>query len=125
MVDTRNAFEVGVGTFAGAIDPGIGSFTELPDALVRTARRSRGQRVVTFCTGGIRCEKAVLWLKGEASTTSSSSTAASSATSKRSAVATGTASCFVFDRRVSLRPDLSEGSWQQDYPSREVFPPAP
>lgn len=63
MVDTRNAFEVEAGSFHGAIDPGLRSFSEFPAAIEPLREELDGKRVVAFCTGGIRCEKAVLWME--------------------------------------------------------------
>lgn len=65
LVDTRNDVEVIEGTFNGALDLNIGKFTDLktrildPDVLDQFA----GHRVVTFCTGGIRCEKAAIYMQ--------------------------------------------------------------
>ncbi|MCD0505989.1 sulfurtransferase, partial [Bordetella petrii] len=62
MLDTRNAFEVDAGTFEGALDWRIDRFTQFP-AAVRAHRDSlQGKAVVSFCTGGIRCEKAALYM---------------------------------------------------------------
>ncbi len=61
LLDTRNAFEVGHGTFEGAIHPGIAKFSEYPDKLP-PPEEFTGKTVVTFCTGGIRCEKAAPWM---------------------------------------------------------------
>ncbi len=60
LLDTRNAFEVDHGKFSGAIDWRIGKFTEFPAALQQHAEALRGKTVVSYCTGGIRCEKAAL-----------------------------------------------------------------
>ncbi|GAA4414370.1 rhodanese-like domain-containing protein [Quisquiliibacterium transsilvanicum] len=62
LVDTRNRYEVEAGSFAGAIDPGLNNFGEFPAAIDALRPRLAGRRVVTFCTGGIRCEKAALWM---------------------------------------------------------------
>ena len=62
MLDTRNAFEVDAGTFAGAIDWRIERFTQFPAALQVHRDSLRGKTVVSFCTGGIRCEKAALYM---------------------------------------------------------------
>ena len=69
LIDTRNSYEVRIGSFAGAIDPGTRSFGEFPDwfranrqALLAGKTRPR---VAMFCTGGIRCEKATAFLKSE------------------------------------------------------------
>ena len=63
LLDTRNAFEVDHGTFAGAIDWRIARFTEFPAALLRHRRELAGKTVVSFCTGGIRCEKAAMFMR--------------------------------------------------------------
>jgi UPF0176 protein len=60
MLDTRNAFEVDQGAFDGAIDWRIGKFSDFPQALQVHADGLRGKTVVSYCTGGIRCEKAAL-----------------------------------------------------------------
>ncbi|KTS04127.1 sulfurtransferase [Microbacterium testaceum] len=65
LVDTRNAFEVDYGTFAGAKDWRIERFTQFPDAASSHLDELAGKTVVSFCTGGIRCEKAALYLRGE------------------------------------------------------------
>lgn len=65
LVDTRNAFEVDYGTFAGAKDWRIERFTQFPDAASSHRDELAGKTVVSFCTGGIRCEKAALYLRDE------------------------------------------------------------
>lgn len=65
LVDTRNAFEVDYGTFAGAQDWRIERFTQFPDAAASHREELEGKTVVSFCTGGIRCEKAALHLRDE------------------------------------------------------------
>ncbi|MDL5033969.1 sulfurtransferase [Pelomonas sp. APW6] len=62
-LDTRNAFEVDYGTFDGAIDWRIGKFTDFPAALAAHKSELMGKTVVSFCTGGIRCEKAAIVLQ--------------------------------------------------------------
>lgn len=62
LLDTRNAFEVALGSFRGAIDWQLSRFTEFPRALADHREPLQGKTVVTFCTGGIRCEKAALHL---------------------------------------------------------------
>ena len=65
VIDTRNAYEVAVGTFPGAIDPGTAGFADFP-AWFRAHRDAlAGKRVAMFCTGGIRCEKATALLRQE------------------------------------------------------------
>ena len=62
MLDTRNGFEVDEGTFEGAIDWRIAKFTEFPAAVQAHRDELAGKTVVSFCTGGIRCEKAALYM---------------------------------------------------------------
>ncbi|WP_269715396.1 oxygen-dependent tRNA uridine(34) hydroxylase TrhO [Caulobacter sp. NIBR2454] len=67
VIDTRNAYEVAIGTFEGAIDPKTESFSDFP-AWFRGFRETWGEtapKVAMFCTGGIRCEKATAFLKAE------------------------------------------------------------
>ena len=60
MLDTRNAFEVEQGRFRGAIDWQIHKFSDFPRALLKHRDELQGKTVVSYCTGGIRCEKAAL-----------------------------------------------------------------
>ncbi len=62
-LDTRNDFEADVGTFRGAIDWRIRKFTEFPQALLDHRDELQGKTVVSFCTGGIRCEKAAIFMR--------------------------------------------------------------
>ena len=63
LLDTRNAFEVGHGTFEGARHLGIDRFDAFPDAVDSLQSDLGDETVVTFCTGGIRCEKAALYMR--------------------------------------------------------------
>jgi UPF0176 protein len=69
VVDTRNDYEVGIGTFAGAIDPHIKSFAQLPDwvqqAPALNPATGKKPKVAMFCTGGIRCEKSTALLRAQ------------------------------------------------------------
>lgn len=65
-LDTRNAFEVDVGAFDGAIDWRITKFSEFPEAFQAHRAELAGKTVVSYCTGGIRCEKAALYIDQEA-----------------------------------------------------------
>ena len=62
VIDTRNDYEVGIGTFAGAVDPGTRSFRDFPAWWQANRDRFAGKRVAMFCTGGIRCEKSTNYL---------------------------------------------------------------
>ena len=63
LVDTRNAQEVEYGTFDGALTLPIAKFTDLPGALEPHREALSGKTLVSFCTGGIRCEKAAIWMR--------------------------------------------------------------
>jgi UPF0176 protein len=63
MLDTRNAFEVDAGAFESALDWRIQKFSDFPQALAAHRADLHGKTVVSYCTGGIRCEKAALWMQ--------------------------------------------------------------
>ena len=65
LVDARNDYEVAIGTFSGAINPGTRSFTEFPAWIASSDDMSSRPKVAMFCTGGIRCEKASAYLKDQ------------------------------------------------------------
>ena len=62
VIDTRNAFEVAMGTFEGAVDPGIRSFGQFKEFAAQQLDPSKHRKIAMFCTGGIRCEKASAYL---------------------------------------------------------------
>jgi UPF0176 protein len=62
VIDTRNAFEVAMGTFEGAIDPGIKSFGQFKEFAAEKLDPAKHRKIAMFCTGGIRCEKASAYL---------------------------------------------------------------
>jgi UPF0176 protein len=63
MLDTRNAFEVDHGAFEGALDWRITKFSEFPQAVLAHKDELQGKTVVSYCTGGIRCEKAAIFMQ--------------------------------------------------------------
>jgi UPF0176 protein len=65
VIDTRNAFEVALGTFHGALDPKLSRFGEFPDFAARALDPAKHKKIAMFCTGGIRCEKASAYLLGQ------------------------------------------------------------
>jgi UPF0176 protein len=62
VIDTRNAFEVAMGTFEGAVDPGIRSFGQFKEFAAQKLDPAKHKKIAMFCTGGIRCEKASAYL---------------------------------------------------------------
>jgi UPF0176 protein len=65
LIDTRNAYEVGIGTFTGAIDPHTESFGEFPEYVRAHLGHQKHKKIAMFCTGGIRCEKASSFMLNE------------------------------------------------------------
>ena len=65
VIDTRNAYEVAIGSFQGAVDPGTQSFGDFPAWWAANAHRFHNKRIAMFCTGGIRCEKSTNYLLGQ------------------------------------------------------------
>jgi UPF0176 protein len=63
MLDTRNAFEVDRGAFEGAVDWRLSKFSDFPAALAAHRTGLEGRTIVSYCTGGIRCEKAAIWMR--------------------------------------------------------------
>ncbi len=64
LLDTRNTYETSIGTFEGAIDPQIDTFQEFPE-FVKNANLPKDKKILMFCTGGIRCEKALIAMQKE------------------------------------------------------------
>ncbi|MDO5101924.1 MAG: rhodanese-like domain-containing protein [Lautropia sp.] len=120
IVDTRNDFEVQVGQFKGAINPHIHKFTELPEALEPHRPALAGKRVVTYCTGGIRCEKAALWMAENGYDNVVQLDGGVLDYFELTGGKHWEGELFVFDRRVSLTTELKPGTWEQDFDSREV-----
>ena len=118
VIDTRNDYEVSVGTFAGAINPKTASFRDFP-AWFRSARESllgsgRQPRVAMFCTGGIRCEKSTAFLKQEGV---ENVYHLSGGVLKYLELVPEEASlwrgeCFVFDERVTVSHGLERGTYE-------------
>lgn len=120
VIDTRNDYEVAIGSFEGAVDPRTKSFREFPNYVKQHYDPSRHKKVAMFCTGGIRCEKAssfmlnegfeeVFHLKGGI---------LSYLEKVPEAETRWRGDCFVFDNRVTVRHDLSEGAFEQCHACR-------
>ncbi len=65
LIDTRNDYEVSIGTFRGAVDPNIRTFRDFPNWWQNNKAAYEGKRIAMFCTGGIRCEKSTNYLLGQ------------------------------------------------------------
>jgi UPF0176 protein len=112
LVDTRNAYEFKIGTFKGAIDPKTRSFRQFPGFVRDNLDPERHPRVATFCTGGIRCEKATSYLlqQGfkEVYHLHGGILKYLETIPKEESLWEG--ECFVFDKRVALGHGLEPGS---------------
>ena len=106
LLDTRNAFEVDYGTFDGALSWGIERFTQFPDAAASHRDDLTGKTVVSFCTGGIRCEKAALHLREEG-VDAYQLDGGILGYFERVGRAHWSGDCFVFDEREALTPGLA------------------
>jgi UPF0176 protein len=113
-LDTRNAFEVDVGTFKNAIDWRIGKFTEFPQALLAHRDDLQGKTVVSFCTGGIRCEKAALFMQEAGVTNVYQLDGGILKYFEQNGHAHFEGECFVFDERravnAALNPRVDNGA---------------
>ncbi|MDJ1008299.1 MAG: rhodanese-related sulfurtransferase [Paracoccaceae bacterium] len=111
-IDTRNAYEVEAGTFAGAIDPQTESFGEFPAWWAANRARFEGKRVAMFCTGGIRCEKATNFLlsEGVGEVYHLKGGILSYLEEVPQAASRWEGQCFVFDERVSVGHGLAPGN---------------
>lgn len=106
-LDTRNAFEVDHGTFNGAIDWRIDKFTEFPQALLDHKADLENKTVVSFCTGGIRCEKAAILMREVGLEHVYQLEGGILKYFEEVGSPHYTGSCFVFDERRTLGADLS------------------
>jgi UPF0176 protein len=117
VIDTRNAFEVAMGTFEGALDPGIKSFGQFKDFAAGHLDPTKHRRVAMFCTGGIRCEKASAYLlsRGFAEIYHLKGGILKYLESVPEAESRWRGECFVFDDRVALGHGLRERRFE-NYP---------
>ncbi|MCJ7875036.1 rhodanese-related sulfurtransferase [Phaeobacter sp. J2-8] len=111
VIDTRNDYEVAIGTFEGAVDPETASFRDFPAWWEANKQRFHNKKIAMFCTGGIRCEKSTNYLMGQG---------VEDVFHLRGGIlkyleevpetdSTWQGDCFVFDGRVSVGHGLREG----------------
>jgi UPF0176 protein len=106
LVDTRNREETAYGSFDGAWLPPIDNFTELPAAIEAERERWADAAVVAFCTGGIRCEKAVLWMRANGVPDAMQLDGGILGYFEHEGGSGYRGDCFVFDERIALDPEL-------------------
>lgn len=115
LIDTRNDYEVEVGTYRGAVNPGISSFRELPDYLESHLSGDKKQKIAMFCTGGIRCEKSTAYLRkqGYENVYHLEGGILKYLEEVDEADSLWEGDCFVFDRRVAVNHQLQKGEWEE------------
>ena len=106
LVDTRNTYETDFGAFSNAIIPQIHSFKEFKP-FVETLHHLKNKKIVTYCTGGIRCEKAATFMKEQGFNDVYQLQGGILRYFEESQALNYDGECFVFDKRVSLKPDLT------------------
>ncbi len=111
VIDTRNDYEIAIGSFRGAIDPGTRSFRDFPAWWAENAHRFQGKRIAMFCTGGIRCEKSTNFLleQGVEQVFHLQGGILKYLEEVSPQDSQWDGACFVFDKRVSLAHGLQPG----------------
>ena len=116
VIDTRNAFEVAMGTFEGAVDPGIKSFGQFKEFAATCLDPVRHRKIAMFCTGGIRCEKASAYLlaQGFSEVYHLKGGILHYLEGVPEQQSRWRGECFVFDERVALGHGLQERQMSDD-----------
>ncbi|KUY96542.1 rhodanese superfamily protein [Burkholderia territorii] len=123
MLDTRNAFEVDVGTFDDALDYRIDKFSEFPEVIDANRADLEGKTVVSFCTGGIRCEKAAIHMKEIGIENVYQLEGGILKYFEEVGGAHYHGDCFVFDYRTALNPQLQPTANVTCFACRAVVTP--
>ena len=121
VIDTRNDYEVAIGTFERAIDPKTETFREFPEYIKEHFDPAVHKKVAMFCTGGIRCEKASSYMLGEgfAEVYHLKGGILKYLEEVPQEETLWKGDCFVFDNRVTVRHDLTEGDFELCHACRE------
>jgi UPF0176 protein len=114
LIDTRNDYEVGLGTFDGAENPKTQSFRDFPAWVEENLSRDKDQQIAMFCTGGIRCEKSTAFLKelGYRNVYHLEGGILNYLEKVPAEESMWQGDCFVFDNRVTVDHDLAEGHYE-------------
>ena len=120
LVDTRNDYEVEIGTFEGALNPDTETFREFPQYVKDNLDKSKHKKVAMFCTGGIRCEKSTAYLKeqGFEEVYHLEGGILKYLEEVPSKETMWQGECFVFDGRVAVNHDLEQGQYDQCFACR-------
>ncbi|MCE2867626.1 MAG: sulfurtransferase [Oxalobacteraceae bacterium] len=123
MVDTRNAFEVDVGSFDNTLDYRIDKFSDFPEVIAQHKNELNDKTIVTFCTGGIRCEKAAIYMRNIGYHRVYQLDGGILKYFEEVGGAHYNGDCFVFDHRTALNPQLEETATVQCFACRAVVTP--
>jgi len=120
VVDTRNHYEVEVGTFPNAVDPATDSFRQFQEFAQKLAETDSHRPLAMFCTGGIRCEKAVALMQelGFSEVYQLQGGILNYLENVPDSANQWQGECFVFDKRVAVDRDLAEGGYVQCHACR-------
>ncbi|WP_375202933.1 oxygen-dependent tRNA uridine(34) hydroxylase TrhO [Hyphococcus sp.] len=120
VIDTRNDYEVGIGAFEGAIDPKTASFRDFAAWFRKFREENQFKKVAMYCTGGIRCEKSVAFLRSEGveDVVHLKGGILKYLETVPEEESLWRGECFVFDSRVSVGHDLAPGSYDQCFACR-------
>jgi UPF0176 protein len=120
LIDTRNDYEYGIGTFRGAIDPHTTSFREFPEYVRSHLDPRKQKKVAMFCTGGIRCEKASAFMlaEGYEEVYHLQGGILKYLEEVPEEDSAWEGECFVFDNRVAVNHHLEKGQYDQCYGCR-------
>ena len=120
LIDTRNRYEVDIGTFEGAINPKTDTFREFPEYIQNNYKPDTHKKVAMFCTGGIRCEKSTALLKqmGFEGVYHLEGGILRYLEEIPSEESLWRGECFVFDNRVAVNHDLEPGTYDQCHACR-------
>ena len=117
LIDTRNDYEVAIGTFKGAVDPNITTFREFPDYVKKQLNVDHKPRIAMFCTSGIRCEKASAYMleQGFPEVYHLQGGILKYLETVPAEESLWQGECFVFDQRVAVGQDLTLGHYELCY----------
>ena len=122
LLDTRNDYEIELGTFKNAIKPPIQTFKQFKE-FSKSLEPIKNKKIVTFCTGGIRCEKAGTFLKDQGFSNVYQLRGGILRYFEKTNAKNYDGECFVFDKRVSLKKDLSTSDKKLCYGCRSTLMP--
>lgn len=120
VIDTRNDYEIKVGTFKGALNPNISTFRQFPDFVQKNLLNKKDKKIAMFCTGGIRCEKSTSYLKylGFKQVYHLKGGILKYLEEIKPENSLWQGECFVFDQRTAVKHGVEVGSFDKCYGCR-------